>query len=145
MTFCPPGPRHGHGQQPLGGIVYVAPRYAEIRSVRRMYLRKSQELFRRQMEGLALAYLGKLAQVPGTPLPAMYAQTPGALPLVAFPFLAELARAHYTMWEDLDGASNAELMLWVRGIGNLRDAQRVLSAWASLPPVTLLAVQPTTG
>ena len=144
MTLCPPGPRHGHGQ-PLGGVVYVAPQYAQIRTVRRMYLRKSQELFRRQMEGLALAYLGKLAQVPGTPIPAMYAQTPGALPLVAFPFLAELARAHYTCWEDLDGASTVELIQWVRGIRNLRDAQRVLSAWASLTPVTVPPIQPTTG
>ena len=106
---------------------------AKVVTVRRYYLLKSQALFARWEEGLAAAYLGRLAQTPGTPLP------------VGFPFLAALAAAAYTCVEDLDGASHSELMRQVPGITNRRDADLVLVAWSKLTPPTLPEIQPTSG
>lgn len=104
-----------------------------IVTVRRYYLRKSQELYFRWEEGLAAAMRGRLNQVPGTPLPA------------TFPFLTELAAALYTCVEDLDGADAGELVKWVPGITNLKDATTVLTAWAALTPLVLPEIQPTSG
>lgn len=136
------GPRGGSGHHEPA-VVYVTPATSSIRTVRRYYLRKSQELQFRWEEGLAAALRGRLNEYPGTPLPATYSITPGSV--VAFPFLAELARANYTCWEDLNGADAAELLKWVHGIRNLRDAQQVLAAWAALPPVTVPEINPASS
>jgi hypothetical protein len=90
-----------------------------MKTPRRFYLRKSQEFYRRQEEGLAAAYRGLQDLQPGTPLPA------------TFPSFTELAAARYTTKEDLDGASLDELQTFV-GL-NRREAQVVLDALAALP------------
>jgi hypothetical protein len=89
-----------------------------IKTVRRYFLRKSQELDRRWLPSLAGAYRAKQDATPGTPLPAM------------FPLFAPLAAARYTTKEDLDGATLEELMTFVEL--NRRDAQAVLDATAAL-------------
>jgi hypothetical protein len=90
-----------------------------VKTVRRYYLRKSQQLYLMQYEGLAAAYRSKQDGVAGTPLP------------VAFPFLAKLAAARYTTREDLDGADVAELMNFASL--NIKEATTVLKALAALP------------
>lgn len=106
---------------------------AQVNTVRRYYLLKSQQCFLRWEEGLGAAMLGLLAKFPGQPLPA------------GFPLLSVLAAAHYTCWEDLDGANVRELLLYVPGIANARDAQTVLTAWAALTPPTVPEINTPTG
>jgi hypothetical protein len=89
-----------------------------IKTVRRYFLRKSQELDRRWLPSLAGAYRAKQDGVPGIPLPA------------EFPLAMQLAAVRYTTKEDLDGATLEELMTFV-GL-NRRDAQAVLDATAAL-------------
>jgi hypothetical protein len=83
-----------------------------IKTVRRYFLRKSQELDRRWLPSLAGAYRAKQDATSGTPLPA------------TFPFYDRLAATRYTTREDLDGATLEELMTFV-GL-NRREAQAVL-------------------
>lgn len=85
-----------------------------INTPRRFYLRKSQELYRQQEEGLAAAYRAKQDGQPGTALP------------VSFPHLTELTAARYTTREDLTGASLDELVTFA-GLAH-RDARAVLDA-----------------
>lgn len=77
-----------------------------VGTVRRYLLLKERTAWEHQEEALALAWRGKRAETPGTPLPA------------TFPALAELAALvpSYTMVEDLKGptpeqsADEAELI-----------------------------------
>lgn len=89
------------------------------KTARRFFLRKSQDLYFEQLEGLAAAYRAKQDGQPGTPLP------------VDFPHLGALTAARYTTREDLDGADVLELTRYANL--STRDARAVLTAFAALP------------
>lgn len=75
---------------------------AEFRSIRRYYLLKARFNDGRhdvEFGAIALAFYGKQALEPGTPLPLTLAPR----------LLDELWRAHYRAIEDLDGADVEEL------------------------------------
>ena len=85
---------------------------------RRYCLLKSQASADRVEWGLQAVWLGKQALIVGTALP------------VGFPMLTELAVAHYTDAEDLDGADAAELRK--RAGLTLAQANAVIAAATAL-------------